>query len=146
MLWGMSNVCHLKFLFSLPSTQALFVCKGAAPNWMAGWRSILEEHGAQSAAMDGGKKTLQWPADSWPEGQRVHTPTHMCSYWPDAAALCPHTVDTCVITITAWSVPLKSDQSQCDGTLVTIFEKWPCSKCSFSVWLHSKALRGIYIP
>lgn len=68
------------FLFSLPSTQALFVCKGAAPNWMAGWRSILEEHGARSAAKDGAGKMLQWPADSWPEGQRVHTSTYMYSY------------------------------------------------------------------
>lgn len=44
---------------------------------MAGWRSIWEERGAQSAATDGGMKTLLWPVDSWAKGERIHMLTHL---------------------------------------------------------------------
>lgn len=74
----MSIITHLYVYSSFP-LQALFVCKGAAPSWMAGWRSIREERGAQSAVTDGGMKTPLWPVDSWAEGERVHTRRHLCS-------------------------------------------------------------------
>lgn len=74
--WYPNRITSFMFIFSLPSSppQAPSVCTGAVPSWMAGWRCTWEEHGAQSAATDGVMKTLLWPVDSWPGGQRAHTP------------------------------------------------------------------------
>lgn len=54
---------------------------------MAGWRSIWEERGAQSAAMDGGMRTLLWPVDSWAEGERAYANPYIYSNCPDIAPL-----------------------------------------------------------
>lgn len=80
-------------MFTLHSflPKALFVCKVVARSLKGGWRSIWAERGAQSAATDGGMKTLLWPADSWAKGEQVHTLRHRSSHCPDFAALQQHT-------------------------------------------------------
>lgn len=56
-------------------SQALCVCREAAPSSTAGWRSIWPASGAPSVAMSGGTRMPRWFADSWARGE-THT---LCS-------------------------------------------------------------------
>lgn len=113
-------------------SQALCVCKEAAPSLMAGWKSIWEECGGLSVAMTGGTKTLQWFADSWARGERAHMHTHalrraicaaLCLPLPITYVFRHRCKDNPLLSYkcTMWSSLQRLDiWLQCDGILVGI--------------------------